>query len=251
MSLKKSLLTSGREKKFYPELEAYIRENYIAPEDTVPRDLCEPMRLSANKEMAAPLSLGKRKSSSAAPLMSAAPIMKGETGGATPPITIGIKPQVFEKFAPRRPSSKELKAANFELADSMEDVEFDDEHESKLTERLRHLSDTFSEYLFYLIEDKGMDNVEVYKRAIVDKKVFSKIKNDPNYHPQKMTAMCLCVGAKLNLDETKDLLARAGYALSPCEMTDVIFAYFIENEIYDMIELDIQLEEHGQKCLIS
>ena len=87
--------------------------------------------------------------------------------------------------------------------------------------------------------------------AIVDKKVFSKIKNNPDYHPQKLTALCLCVGAKLNMDETRDLLARAGYALSPCDKTDVIFAYFIENEIYDMIELDIQLEEHGQPCIIS
>ena len=63
--------------------------------------------------------------------------------------------------------------------------------------------------------------------------------------------MCLCVGAELNMDETRDLLARAGYALSPCDKTDVIFSYFIENGIYDMIELDIQLEEHNLKHIIS
>ncbi len=63
--------------------------------------------------------------------------------------------------------------------------------------------------------------------------------------------MCLCVGAELNMDETRDLLARAGYALSPCDKMDVIFSYFIENGIYDMIELDIQLEEHGLKCIIA
>ena len=113
------------------------------------------------------------------------------------------------------------------------------------------MSDTFSEYLLYLIKEKGLTNAEVYKRAIVDKKLFSKIKNNAEYHPQKMTAMCLCVGARLNMDETRDLLARAGYALSPCDKTDVIFSFFIENGIYDMIELDIQLEEHGLKCLIS
>ena len=84
----------------------------------------------------------------------------------------------------------------------------------------------------------------------MDKKTFSKIKNHADYHPQKMTAMCLCMGAKLNLDETRDLLARAGYALSPCDKSDIIFSYFIENQIYDMIELDIQLEEHGLSCLI-
>ena len=131
------------------------------------------------------------------------------------------------------------------------EMDFSEDHESKLDERIQHLSDTFSEYLLYMIQEKSMDNVEVYKRAIVDKKTFSKIKNDKNYHPQKLTALCLCVGAKLNLDESRDLLARAGYALSPCDKTDIIFSYFIENEIYDMIELDIQLEEHGLPCIIT
>lgn len=122
---------------------------------------------------------------------------------------------------------------------------------SKLDERISHISDTFSDYLLYIIEQKGMTNAEVYKRALVDKKAFSKIKNNPDYHPKKITALCLCVGARLNLDETKDLLARAGYALSPCDKTDIIFSYFIENEIYDMIELDIQLEEYGLPCIIE
>ena len=130
-------------------------------------------------------------------------------------------------------------------------VDFEEKHESKLQERMKHLSDTFSEYLMYLINNKKLSNADVYKRAIVDKKVFSKIKNNPDYHPQKLTALCLCVGAKLNLDEARDLLARAGYALSPCDKTDIIFSYFIENKIYDMIELDIQLEEHGLPCIIS
>ncbi len=96
-----------------------------------------------------------------------------------------------------------------------------------------------------------MDTIEVYSRALITKKVFSKIKNNPEYHPKKLTALKLCVGAKLNLDETKDLLARAGYAISPSDMTDIIFSYFIENEIYDLIELDIQLEEYGLPCIIK
>jgi len=130
-------------------------------------------------------------------------------------------------------------------------IGFAEAHVSKLEERMGHISDTFSQYLLYLIQEKGMENADVYKRAIVDKKVFSKIKNNANYHPQKITALCLCVGARLNMDETRDLLARAGYALSPCDKTDIIFSYFIENEIYDMIELDIQLEEHGLPCVIT
>lgn len=129
--------------------------------------------------------------------------------------------------------------------------DFEEQHERKLEERMKHMSDTYSEYLMYLIREKNMENAEVWKRAIVDKKIFSKIKNNRNYHPNKLTALCLCVGAKLNLDESKDLLARAGYALSPCDKTDIIFSYFIENEIYDMIELDIQLEEYGLPCIIT
>lgn len=137
------------------------------------------------------------------------------------------------------------------LGSGFREEPFDIYHESKLAERMKHLSDTYSEYLLYLIREHGMDNAEVWKNAIVDKKVFSKIKNNRTYHPNKLTALCLCVGAHLNLDESKDLLARAGYALSPCDKTDIIFAYFLENEIYDMIELDIQLEEHGQPCIIA
>lgn len=128
---------------------------------------------------------------------------------------------------------------------------FGEKHESILEDRINHISDSFSEYLMYLIRQKNMDNADVYKRALVDKKVFSKIKNNPDYHPKKLTVLCLCVGAKLNLDESRDLLARAGYALSPCDKMDIIFSYFIENKIYDMIELDIQLEEHGIPCIIA
>ena len=120
----------------------------------------------------------------------------------------------------------------------------------ELEDRLAHLKDTFSEYLMYLIGQNGLTNTEVYKRAMLSKKVFSKIKNDPMYHPNRNTALRLCVGAKLNMEQTKELLARAGYALSPCDKTDIVFSYFIENKKYDMIELDIQLEKYGEHCII-
>lgn len=128
---------------------------------------------------------------------------------------------------------------------------FLEENESALKERMKHLSDTFQQYLLYLIDEKGLSPAEVYKRAIITKQLFSKIKVNPNYHPDKATAMRLCIGAKLNIDETKDLLGRAGYALSPCDKRDIIFSFFIENHVYDMIEIDIALEEHGLPCFIS
>ena len=176
--------------------------------------------------------------------------------------------EYYELFSSRRETAKRESRLRMEInqkqcnqhnitimqTDEAEDnsnINFYEEHENALEERIKHISDTFSEYLIYLIDSRGMNYPDVYKRAIVDKKVFSKIKNNPNAHPKKITAMCLCVGAKLNMDQTRDLLARAGYALSPCDKTDIIFSYFIENQIYDMIELDIQLEEHGLPCLIS
>lgn len=134
-----------------------------------------------------------------------------------------------------------------------EDVyeDFFEENASALKERMKHISDTFQQYLFYLMKEKDLSPAEVYKRAIITKQLFSKIKLNPNYHPDKATAMRLCVGAKLNLDETKDLLGRAGYALSPCDKRDIIFSFFIENHVYDMIEIDIALEEHGLPCFIE
>lgn len=132
--------------------------------------------------------------------------------------------------------------------DSYED--FIEDNKSALQERMEHISDTFQQYLLYIMEEKGLKPADVYKRAIITKQLFSKIKLNPDYHPDKATAMRLCVGAKLNIDETKDLLGRAGYALSPCDKRDIIFSFFIENHVYDMLEIDIALEEHDLPCFI-
>ena len=129
--------------------------------------------------------------------------------------------------------------------------DFLEENQSALKERMSHMQDTFQEYLLYLIKTTGLTNAEVYKRALITKQLFSKIKLNREYHPDKLTAMRLCVGARLNLDETKDLLARAGYALSPCDKRDIIFSFFIEHNVHDMIEIDIALEEHGLPCFIE
>lgn len=203
--------------KIYPDLEAYIDHNYVK---------------NASYE--------EYNGAYADTLRPRAPVAS--------PLPKSSAPSVGSFFKKNKKEAEPCKEA---VCDEGAFYDFEEQHERKLEERMRHLSDTFSEYLMYLIQERKMENAEVWKRAIVDKKIFSKIKTNPNYHPQKITALCLCVGAKLNLDETKDLLARAGYALSPCDKTDIIFSYFIENEIYDMIELDIQLEEHGLPCIIS
>ena len=158
-----------------------------------------------------------------------------------------LRPMAVKDSAPME--APELCEKQMSVAPNYSD--FLEDNQSALKERMNHLSDTFQEYLLYLIESKGLTNAEVYKRALITKQLFSKIKLNPQYHPDKATAMRLCVGASLNLDETKDLLARAGYALSPCDKRDVIFSFFIEHEVHDMIEIDIALEEHGLPCFIE
>jgi hypothetical protein len=148
------------------------------------------------------------------------------------------------------PASRKTESAKFKDGSPTDDG-YGIVYPKEFKERLEHLADTYSEYLMYLIKEKGLKAPDVYNKACIDKKLFSKIKTNKNYHPDKRTALCLCIGARLNLDQTKDLLARAGYALSPADLTDVIFEYFIEYEIYDLIELDIKLEEYGLPCIIT
>ena len=141
-------------------------------------------------------------------------------------------------------------AMRFDRISKERDEDFE-KRDRELAKIINDIDKPFSTYLIELIESKGMTNAEVYNNGYINKRVFSKIKNDTNYHTTKTTCLCLCVGLKLNLEESKDLLARAGYALSSADIRDVIFSYFIENEHYNILDIDIKLEEYDVPCLIS
>ena len=118
-----------------------------------------------------------------------------------------------------------------------------------LDDVMKNLSETWSESLLRMITEKGYEDTEVYKRANVDRKLFSKIRSNKDYKPKKTTAVAFALALRLNLDETKDFIARAGYAFSPSSKFDLIIEYFIENEVYDFMTINIALFDHDEPMI--
>ena len=118
-----------------------------------------------------------------------------------------------------------------------------------LEEVLDKTGETFQQRLFELIDASGMDDVTVYKKANIDRKVFSRIRCNPDYKPKKKTAVAFAIALKLDLPTTLDLLSRAEIAFSPSSKFDLIVSYFITNENYDIFEINAALFKFGQPIL--
>ncbi len=202
--------------KIYPDLEEYINRNYVREkaEEEYGDVFC-----GAQEDQDSELEIREARS-----------------------YAMNMMPKILADRASKAMSEKSIGAA------------FEDEYDFSegIRDRIKHAEDPFGVYLLYLIKSKGKTNSEVYGKAIITKQSFAKLKKNPDkYHPDKLTALQYCVGCELNIDETKDLLARAGYALSPADKRDIIFSYFITHEAYDMIDIDIAMEEHGLPCIIK
>ena len=111
---------------------------------------------------------------------------------------------------------------------------------------MNQIEETFSQRLLRMIDERGMSDSEVYNKAYVDRRHLSKIRKDINYTPNKKTVLAFSIALELSLDEAKDLLNSAGYALSRSSKTDIIVAYFLQNKIYDMFEINDILDAYGQ-----
>lgn len=120
--------------------------------------------------------------------------------------------------------------------------------EMPLEELLKHRGLTFSQLLMKLLDERGISDVDFYRRANIDRKLFSKIRNK-DYQPSKNTVLATVVSLRLSVEEASKLMAAAGYAWNDSNKTDIIVMFYLRNKNYDIDNLNLSLYNHGEKTL--
>lgn len=126
---------------------------------------------------------------------------------------------------------------------------FPQDRTRQLDDIMMHMGESFSQMLIRLIDETGLTDPQVYHKANIDRKLFSKIRKNIHYSPNKKTVMAFAVALELSLDEAKDLLRTAGYSFSDSSRFDVIIRFFLEKQIYDIFEINEMLFYYEQPIL--
>lgn len=159
-------------------------------------------------------------------------------------------------YSMTKPKSKSKKSKLFskksspiEINEEASPLPFELDDEESLLYALSNTEDTFSESLLKLIDESGLTDAQVYKKANIDRRLFSKIRKNKDYTPSKSTVLSLAIALELDINKTKDLLRKAGFALSHSNKFDIIIEYFISNNTYDIYTINEVLFAFDQNTL--
>ena len=148
----------------------------------------------------------------------------------------------------KRQSSKPFSGALLEVSSARDNL-IDDFTCNAFNAQAFELDESFSEAVLRIIREKDLYEPDVYKKAGLDRKLFSTIRSKKNYVPSKKTAVALCIGLELDLKQSNELLMKAGFTLSHSNLFDVIIEYFIKNKKYDLYDINAVLIENDQELL--